>query len=145
MYRLGDWQSLRREAVGHDFIGVMVSFKRSPYKFQSSLLVPGPGNGAFEHFAFVIDGSPEVVLFAIDLHEHLVEVPAPAARSHALDPLIADLRGEHWPEPVPPEPHRFLADVDAPSCSRSSTLRSERGKRMYIIAARRMISGLVLK
>ncbi len=31
------------------------------------------------------------------------------------------------------------------SCSRSSTFRSERGKRMYSITARRMISGLVLK
>jgi hypothetical protein len=31
------------------------------------------------------------------------------------------------------------------SCSRSSTLRSESGNRMYIITARRMISGLVLK
>jgi len=31
------------------------------------------------------------------------------------------------------------------SCSRSSTLRSDSGKRMYIITARRMISGLVLK
>ena len=24
-----------------------------------------------------------------------------------------DLRGEHWTEPVPPEPHRLVADVDA--------------------------------
>ena len=31
------------------------------------------------------------------------------------------------------------------SCKRSSTLRSESGKRTYSIAARRMISGLVLK
>ena len=31
------------------------------------------------------------------------------------------------------------------SCSRSSTLRSDSGNRMYIITARRMISGLVLK
>jgi len=31
------------------------------------------------------------------------------------------------------------------SCSRSSTLRSDSGKRIYIITARRMISGLVLK
>jgi hypothetical protein len=27
---------------------------------------------------------------------------------------LADLRGEHRTEPVPPEPHRFVADVDPP-------------------------------
>jgi hypothetical protein len=31
------------------------------------------------------------------------------------------------------------------SCSRSSTFRSDNGNRMYIITARRMICGLVLK
>lgn len=32
---------------------------------------------------------------------------------HLLDPLTADLRGEHRTEAVPPKPHRLVADVDA--------------------------------
>jgi hypothetical protein len=32
---------------------------------------------------------------------------------HALDALSADLVGEHRTEPVPPEAHRLVADVDA--------------------------------
>ena len=26
---------------------------------------------------------------------------------------LPDLRGEHWPKPVPPQTHRLVADVDA--------------------------------
>jgi hypothetical protein len=33
--------------------------------------------------------------------------------AHVLDPLPADLAGEHRAEPVPPQPHRLMADVDA--------------------------------
>ena len=28
-------------------------------------------------------------------------------------PLFPDFRGEHWPEPVPPEAHRLMANIDA--------------------------------
>ena len=30
-----------------------------------------------------------------------------------MDPLLLDLGGEQRAEPIPPEPHRFVADVDA--------------------------------
>jgi hypothetical protein len=30
-----------------------------------------------------------------------------------LDALLADFTGEYRAEPVPPQPHRFMADVDA--------------------------------
>jgi hypothetical protein len=29
------------------------------------------------------------------------------------DSPFPDLGGKHWTEPVPPEPHRLVADVDA--------------------------------
>ncbi len=31
-----------------------------------------------------------------------------------LNAPLADLRGEHWTKAVPPEPHRFVADIDTP-------------------------------
>ena len=49
----------------------------------------------------------------VDLHEHLVQVPAPLARFHAFDPALPDLRSKHRAEPMPPEPNRFIADLDA--------------------------------
>lgn len=52
--------------------------------------------------------------FADDLHVDLVEVPSPVGEGgHLLDALAAELRSEHRPEAVPPEPHRLVADVDA--------------------------------
>jgi hypothetical protein len=33
--------------------------------------------------------------------------------AHVLDALPADFTGEYRAEPVPPQPHRFMADVDA--------------------------------
>ena len=34
-------------------------------------------------------------------------------RPHSFDASLADLGGEHWPEPVPLEAHGLVADVDA--------------------------------
>jgi hypothetical protein len=31
----------------------------------------------------------------------------------ALNPALPDLRRKHRTEPIPPEPHRLMADVDA--------------------------------
>ena len=56
----------------------------------------------------------EVVDLTIDLYEHLFEVTTPLPKTeHAVDPLLYDIRSGHGPEPVPPRPHRFVANVDA--------------------------------
>ena len=56
---------------------------------------------------------PQIVSFAIDLHKDLVQVPAPARIRMVLNAPFPDLRGEHRTEPVPPEPYRLVADIDA--------------------------------
>ena len=49
----------------------------------------------------------------IDLHEDLVQVPAPLRQGpQSSRSLLPDLRGEHRTEPIPPEPHRLMADID---------------------------------
>ncbi len=82
-------------------------------EFQGCFLVARLGNEAFKHLAFVIDGPPQVVAFAIDPHEHLVEVPSPSTGSQTLNPALPDLRGKHRAETAPPKPNRFMADFDA--------------------------------
>jgi hypothetical protein len=52
-----------------------VSFHRFAQKLQGSLAIPPLGDDRLQHFAFVIDRLPEVVLFAIDTHENFVEMP----------------------------------------------------------------------
>ena len=61
----------------------------------------------------MIDGPPKIVSLAVDLHEHLVKMPTPTAGFHTLYPALSDLSGEHWTEPVPPESHSLMTDIDA--------------------------------
>jgi hypothetical protein len=62
----------------------------------------------------VIDGPPEIVLHTVDRHEDLVQVPtAMLEMTHRLNAVHSDFSGENRPEPVPPEPHRFMCHVDA--------------------------------
>jgi len=51
--------------------------------------------------------------FAVDLHEDFVQVPAPVQIGSLMDAAFPYLRGEHRTEPVPPEPHRLMPDIDA--------------------------------
>ena len=41
-------------------------------------------------------------------------MPSPAARARSLHAPFADFCGKQRPEPVPPKPHRLVADDDAP-------------------------------
>ncbi len=62
----------------------------------------------------MIDGPPQVVGDTVDLYENLVEVPPPVGQgAHAVDPLASNLGGKHRAKSVPPEPHGFMADLDA--------------------------------
>jgi hypothetical protein len=64
--------------------------------------------------ALVLERSPEVDYFVTELHVHLVQVPPPVPEApHAADPLTAYVAREHGSEPVPPQPDRLMADVDA--------------------------------
>jgi hypothetical protein len=61
----------------------------------------------------VIDSTPEALLQPINLHENLVEMQTPMLETpHDLEPVSPDLSREDHPGPVPPEPHRFMRDVD---------------------------------
>jgi hypothetical protein len=52
-------------------------------------------------------------MLAIDLHEHLVQVPTSSVELDALDPALPNLGCKHRAEPMPPEPDRLMAHVDA--------------------------------
>ena len=67
----------------------------------------------FKHLAFVIHGAPQIVHLSVDPHEYLVQVPSPLRKQPMMNPPLPDLCREHRTEPVPPETHRLVADVDA--------------------------------
>ena len=62
----------------------------------------------------MIDRAPQVVRLTVDLHEHLVEVPAPMPEAaHRARPLSPDVAGKHRTEPVPPKADGFVTQIDA--------------------------------
>jgi hypothetical protein len=83
-------------------------------EFQCRFAIPALGDIAFKHLTLVICGAPQVVGFTVDLYEHLVQMPLPIRMSpKVLNPFSSDLRGKHRAKSIPPEPHRFVADIDA--------------------------------
>src|SRR5271168_905589 len=46
-------------------------------KLQRRSLVPLRSDDRFQNLAFMIDGAPEIAEFAVDLHEHLIQMPTP--------------------------------------------------------------------
>jgi hypothetical protein len=72
-------------------------------------------------------------------------MPTPVRIATVVNPLLADLRGEQRTETVPPEPYRFVADINAAFEQDVLDLRSDSGYRMYSITASRIISGDELK
>ena len=62
----------------------------------------------------MIDGPPQIDHLAVQLDVHLIEVPAPVPdAAHAAHSSPPDVRCEQWPESVPPQPHRLMAEVVA--------------------------------
>ena len=63
----------------------------------------------------MINGALQIDHLAVELHLHFVEVPFPMSKpAHSAYPLPTNICSKHRNEPVPPEPHRFVAHVDAP-------------------------------
>jgi hypothetical protein len=66
-----------------------------------------------EHLTLVIHRPPQVDHLAVQLHVHLVQMPAPVAKAaHPAHALAANVTGEQRAEPVQPQPDRLMADVD---------------------------------
>jgi len=56
---------------------------------------------------------------AVDLHEHLVEMPLPLSDlAHVAGAAEADLAGEHRAKPIHPKPHALMANIDTPFVER---------------------------
>jgi hypothetical protein len=54
-----------------------MAFHGFPQEFEGCLAITALCNEAFEDFPFVINCPPKRVRLAVDLHEHLIQVPLP--------------------------------------------------------------------
>ena len=99
--------------VGDDALRSAVFLHDPLEKLQRRRLAALRGDDRFQDLAFMIDGAPEIAELAVDLHEDLIQMPAPLRiAAHVRDASLADLRGEHWAKPIPPESDGLMADVD---------------------------------
>src|SRR5208282_6132894 len=61
-------------------------------KLQRRRLVSLCSDDRFQNLALMIDGAPEIAELAVDLHERLIQMPAPLRiAAHLRDPLLSDL------------------------------------------------------
>ncbi len=91
-----------------------MALHRALQELQRGPAIPPLAGEGLKHRAFVIHGMPQVVRFPIDPDERFIQMPSPLGMtSMLLNALLPDLRGKHWTKPVPPEPPRFVADIDA--------------------------------
>ena len=125
-----------RETIGNQNFRPPISAHQFSKHFQWSTFVSSRRDDAFQNLAFVIDGSPKIVAFAVELHENLVDVHCHREKARNCwmrrlrisDANIGPNRFCHnrmvsWPTSMPR------------SCSRSSTFRSDIGNRTYSITA----------
>jgi|TARA_R110000824_G_scaffold93223_1_gene225609 hypothetical protein len=92
-----------RRISAHDFLE----------ELQRSITISPPGNKVFQNFSFVIDGTPQVMCFTIDLYEDFVQMPTPVGIILGREnTFLPDLIGEQWPKSVPPIADCFMTDID---------------------------------
>ena len=139
-------QLLHRRTIGaetvrdNDARGA-VTLQRFLQELQRRGLVPPRGHEGFRHLALRVDRVPEVAAFTVHAHEDLVQMPTPVGV------LAQGLDRERIVE-ANIGPNRFTQNravswqMSMPrSKARSSTFRSDKGKRTYSITTIWITSG----
>ena len=138
--------SIRGEFVCYDDLQITVPPHCFLQELQGSSFVPLLGDMGPQHFCFTIDGSPQVMPFAGNFDEDLVQVPLPLrAPPHGYGPPFQDIVRKRVPNR--PNQRRTLSwQIPMPRSWRMpSTFRRAIGNLTYISTSSRMISEQVLK
>ena len=91
-----------------------MALQRLLHEGQCGSFFTGFRDKAFKDFTFVIDGAPQVMHLAVDLHVDLIEMPSPMSHAlHPANPLPSDFPCEHRAKAVPPEPDSFMTKINA--------------------------------
>jgi len=107
-------RSVRSKTVGYDRARSPIALHSAFEELQRSSAIPVLRREYLKHFTLVIHRTPEIMRLATDPDEYLVQVPAPSRKRPMMNASFPDRGGKHRTEPVPPEPHRLVADIDAP-------------------------------
>lgn len=69
--------TVRAQVVRHDPPRLAVAFHRPLQECRRRSTIPVLGRENLEHLALVVDGPPQIARFAVDPHEHFVQMPTP--------------------------------------------------------------------
>ncbi len=105
---------VRPKSVCYDRMWPAIALHGALQELQGCLAIPALRSKDLQHLAFVIYRTPEIMRLSIDPDEYLVQVPAPLRKRPMMKASFPDRGPKHRTEPVPPEPHCLVADVDAP-------------------------------
>ncbi len=82
-----------------------MTLHRAFQKLERRLAIPPLAGKDLKDLAFMIHGAPQVMRLAPDPDERFIQMPSPMViTSMLLNALLPYLSGEHWTEPVLPEP-----------------------------------------
>ena len=123
-------------------MGATMTFHYFSKEFQCCLAITTLCRTAFQDFPFIIHGPPKIERLAVDLHEHLTQMPLPVCpRPHSVNPSAPNFSGKQWAKSVPPKPNRLMADVDAALVQKLLNIAKRKRKWTYIKTASRMKLG----
>ena len=132
--------------VGDSGMQAAMALHGFPEEIQYGVAVTALRHKGFQDFPFLTGGSLNLVGDTVDLHEDLVELPAPGGqRPHSLHAFPPDLGGEHRAKPVPTEANHLMADVDPPLMQQVLDIPERLQAADVEHTARLMISGEALK
>ena len=87
--------------------------ERLLHKSQGCGFIAGSRHIAFEKLAFMVDGPPKIDHLTLQLPVHLIKMSFPMSEApHPANSLPIDLCSEQRSEPVPPEAHGSMTQVD---------------------------------
>ena len=69
--------SIRTQSVSEDYMWFSLSFHNLLRENQDSFKVTSLSNKGFEYFSLMINSTPEIMCYAIDLHEDFIKTPFP--------------------------------------------------------------------
>ena len=76
--------------------------------------IPAFRNIGFQNFPFLVDGTPKVMCFAIDLHEDLIKMPfSVGITQERMESSLPDLARKQRTKSVPPITNSFMANINA--------------------------------
>ena len=101
------------QPIRDDNIRLAVASHRFSEKFLCRFAITALCDIAFENFTLVVDGSPQIVRFSVNLHEYFVQMPLPVRMSmHLIDPFLTYLRSEDRTRSIPPKLNGFVANIN---------------------------------